>query len=56
MKEMIESHNELLTIVQAYAAVNDSNLSKSAYLKNKITNAISRGIETKKSAALTTDS
>ncbi|MDO6813791.1 hypothetical protein [Tenacibaculum soleae] len=56
MTDLIKSHNELLTIVQAYAAVNEGVLDRSPYLKHKIKNAITTGIQTKKSAATTTDS
>ncbi|WP_233898326.1 hypothetical protein [Tenacibaculum piscium] len=56
MNELIESHNELLAIVQAYAATNQSILSKSSYLKDKITSAIANGIKTKKSVVVATDS
>ncbi|MCD8431010.1 hypothetical protein G1K66_08420 [Tenacibaculum finnmarkense] len=56
MNELLESHSELLAIVQAYAATNQSNLSKSSYLKNKITTAIENGIKTRKSVVVATDS
>lgn len=55
MNQLIQSHNELLSIVQAYVAVNGDSLTKSPYLKNKIEGAITRGIKTKKSIAATID-
>ena len=48
MQQLIESHNELLAIVQAYAAVNPNKLQRSPVLQKKITKAIDNGIKTKK--------
>lgn len=55
MSDLVQSHNELLAIVQAYVAVNEEALLSTPYLHKKIQGAINRGIKTKKSVAVTTD-
>ena len=51
---LIQNHNELLVIVEAYQAVH-KNIVKGTVLEKKLSEAITKGRKIRKSVALTTD-
>lgn len=55
-KELIDSHNELLTVVLAYHHVNLTKVAKDNPARKAIEKVIDNAIKIKKSVAATTDS
>lgn len=56
IQALINSHNELLAIVESYSVVNKNDLERSSFLKTNITKAITKGTRIKKAVAVTTGS
>ncbi|WP_408050076.1 hypothetical protein [Tenacibaculum halocynthiae] len=56
IQALINSHNELLAIVESYSVVSKSDLERSSFLKTNITKAIAKGVRIKKAVAVTTGS
>jgi hypothetical protein len=55
-KELLENHNELLAIVRANYEVNKKEILTVPFFSKKLESVIKKGLEIKKSIAITTDS